>query len=358
MAAPLRVATVGTGYFSRFHYDAWGRMPDVAVVGICSLDPAAATALAAGLARDMAAPDGSTGAGVAPALFSDVATMLDAVQPDLLDIITPPATHLPMLRVAAARGVPVICQKPMAPTPAAAAEMVDVAAAAGIPLVIHENFRWMPWFRHARTMIDAGRLGALHSVAFRLRPGDGQGPEAYQARQPYFRQMPRFLVVETGIHFIDSFRFLMGEVVAVTARLRRINPAIAGEDAGYILFEFATGATGLLDANRLNEHDADDCRLTLGDMHLEGSGGVLRLDGRARLFWKPHGAPEQPEPYDWQRRGFAGDCVYHQLRHMVAHLRNGTAAVNDGRAYLRNIAIQEAVYRSAAEGRTITLDPA
>ena len=42
-----------------------------------------------------------------------------------------------------------------------------------VPLVIHENFRWMPWYREAARMIAAGLLGTLHAIAFRLRPGDG-----------------------------------------------------------------------------------------------------------------------------------------------------------------------------------------
>jgi len=53
------------------------------------------------------------------------------------------------------------------------------------------------------------------------------------------------LVHETAIHFIDTFRFLLGEVSGVTARLRRMNPHIVGEDAGIIMFEFAAGQTGL-----------------------------------------------------------------------------------------------------------------
>ncbi len=104
---------------------------------------------------------------------------------------------------------------------------------------MHENFRWQPWYREAKRLIDSGTLGTLHSIAFRLRPGDGQGLDAYLDRQPYFQRMPRFLVFETAIHWIDTFRFLLGEVEAVAARLRRINPAIDGEDAGYIIFEFA-----------------------------------------------------------------------------------------------------------------------
>src|SRR6185436_16129600 len=111
-------------------------------------------------------------------------------------------------------------------------ELVETAERAGITLVVHENFRWTPWHREARRLLDAGFLGALHGIAFRLRPGDGQGARAYLDRQPYFQKMPRLLVHETAIHWIDSFRYLMGEVVSVFASLRRINPAIAGEDAG------------------------------------------------------------------------------------------------------------------------------
>ena len=89
----------------------------------------------------------------------------------------------------------------------------------GGQLVVHENFRWQPWYREAHRLIRDGVLGKLHSVAFRLRPGDGQGPRAYLERQPYFQKMPRLLVHETAIHWIDTFRFLMGEITAVYASL-------------------------------------------------------------------------------------------------------------------------------------------
>ena len=45
-----------------------------------------------------------------------------------------------------------------------------------IPLAVHENFRWQPWYREAKRLSTSGALGTPHSVAFRLRPGDGQGP--------------------------------------------------------------------------------------------------------------------------------------------------------------------------------------
>ena len=231
-----------------------------------------------------------------------------------------------------------------------------MAERAGVPLVVHENFRFQPWYREAKRLIDAGVLGALHAVAFRLRPGDGQGPRAYLDRQPYFQHMPRFLVVETAIHWIDTFRYLMGEVEAVTARLRRVNPVIAGEDAGYLIFEFAGGATGLFDGNRLNDHVAANPRRTMGEMWLEGSGGVLRLDGDARLWWKPH----------QRRRGRArlrprhARHVRRRLLRVAAAARRGApahrrAGREHGARLSRQPAVQEAVYVSHREGRRVAL---
>jgi predicted dehydrogenase len=91
-------------------------------------------------------------------------------------------------------------------------------------------------------------------------------------------------------------------------------------------------------------------------MWLEGERGVLRLDGEARLWWKPHGGPEAEHPYD---RGpddaFGGGCCEALQRHVVAHLLEGAPLENTGRDYLANLRVEEAVYRSAAEGRRIAL---
>ena len=340
----LRVAVAGAGYFAQFHLEAWKRIEQqglVKLVAVAEPDPAR---LKQALEKH----------GIAKG-FADAGVMLREIDVDLFDIATPPATHLDLVRRAAARGIDCISQKPLAPTYDEACEIVEVAETADIALVVHENFRWMPWFREMRHCLDTGLIGTPHAVSVRLRPGDGQGPAAYLDRQPYFQTMPRLLVHETAIHFIDAFRFLLGEVCAVTARLRRVNPAIAGEDAGYVLFEFADGATALIDGNRLNDHVAANPRLTMGEHWLEGSGGVMRLDGDGQLHWKPHRADETPHAYDWENRGFAGDCVYAQQRHIAECMVEKRTPVNTGREYLRNYAIEEAVYRSHAERRTVDI---
>jgi predicted dehydrogenase len=346
MIRPLRVAVAGAGYFSRFQYLGWRNMARdglVELVGLANRDRAKGEATAARFS--------------VPRVFGTVAELLDATDPDLLDVITSPPTHREFVGAAVERGVATICQKPFGTDYADALAITESAEAAGVPLIVHENFRWEPWYREAKRLLAGGQLGELHAITFRLRPGDGQGARAYLDRQPYFQTMPRLLVVETGIHWIDTFRFLCGEVRAVTARLRRINPAIVGEDAGYVIFEFEGGATGLFDGNRCNDHASADPRRTMGECWLEGSGGVLRLDGDARLYFKPHHGDEREHAYD---RGpddtFGGGACEWLQRHVAAHLAHGAPVENTAREYLANLVVQEAVYRSHADGRRIELD--
>jgi D-apiose dehydrogenase len=330
----LRVATIGAGYFAQFHHDAWARMDDVDLVAICDRDEAKARAASA--------------VASAPPVYTDPRAMLDAVDIDLLDIATPPDTHLAMIELAAAHKLPAICQKAFCRSLDEARQATEIAEAAGIALVVHENFRFQPWHREIKAFIDRGDLGEIMQANFRLRPGDGRGPQAYLDRQPYFQTMERFLIHETGIHFIDTFRYLFGEVSALSARLARLNPAIRGEDAGIVLFDFASGPRAIFDGNRLLDHAADNHRLTMGEMLVEGTKASLRLDGWGRLFLRPFGDREEREiSYAWNAQGFAGDSVFLLQQHVVDHVLHGAPVMNSARDYLVNLAIEEAIYRSS-----------
>ena len=129
---------------------------------------------------------------------------------------------------------------------------------------------------------------------------------------------------------------------------------IAGEDAGCVVFDFA-GASGILDGNRLADFPARNPRLTMGSLVVEGLQGTIRLDGDGGLWLKPHGGEETAHAYHWDDRGYSGDCVYALQAHVVAHLRDGTPVENIARAYLRNVEIEAAIYRSNDEQRWIDL---
>jgi predicted dehydrogenase/kynurenine formamidase len=340
----LRGLCIGAGYFARFHLEAWRRIERVEIAGVCDSDEAKAQQAAAEFNSARA--------------FTDAATAIDELKPDFVDIITRPASHLPLVELAAEEGRAIICQKPLADDFATARRIVAVARQRGARLMVHENFRFQPWHREIRTLLDSGAIGArLHTLTVHSRPGDGWGEDAYLARQPYFRQMPRLLVHETGVHFIDTFRFLGGEIDEVSAVLRRLNGVIAGEDAGLLTFRFAGGAIGVWDANRYNETTAADPRYTFGTLLAETDGGRLRLDEEGRLFIKPLGEPEREHEYAHERRGFAGDCVYFTQRHFIDCLESGEEFETSGEEYLKTLSVVEAAYKSAAANRPVAAAP-
>lgn len=329
----MRVAGVGAGYFSRFHYESWQRQEAATLVGVCDLE--------LDRARSVGAP-----------AYADLAQTLAETQPDLLDIILPPAGHAAAVRAALAAGVPwIICQKPFCTGLEEARALAAEAKAAGATLVVHENFRFQPWYRAIKSALEQGRVGEIHQITFRLRPGDGQGPEAYMDRQPYFQQMPRFLVRETAVHWVDTFRYLLGEPVSVYADLRRMNPAIAGEDAGHVLFEFPGGVRALFDGNRHLDHAADNLRRTMGEALIEGTKGTLRLTGDGAVRLRRFGATGEeqllsPDTHD----GFGGDCVHAFQSHVVACWQSGARPETLAETYLRVLEIEAAIYASDKTG--------
>ncbi len=341
LTAPLKVACVGAGYFSQFHYDSWARIDRAVLVGACDQD--VTRAVATGL----------------PA-YSDLKTMLVDQAPDVLDVIVPPQAHAQTIRMALAAGIKwIICQKPFCVGLSEARQITQEAEDAGATIVVHENFRFQPWYRVIKSALDRGDVGTLQQVTFRLRPGDGQGPTAYLDRQPYFQKMERFLVHETAVHWIDIFRYLLGNPTSVYADLRRINPAIAGEDAGYILFTHPAGVRALFDGNRHLDHAADNLRRTMGEAMFEGTEGTITLHGDGSVHLRPFRSRDAltllgPDTWD----GFGGDCVHALQSHVVAGIVDGAPLENCSRDYLVVENIEEAIYASARTGQRQDLQQA
>jgi predicted dehydrogenase len=263
---------------------------------------------------------------------------------------TPP-THLEMSKVAAELGVHVICQKPLASTFEEARQIVDCASRAGVRFMVHENWRFQPWYREIRRLLDDGAIGdRIHIMSFRSRMDDGWGRDAHLNRQPYLRTYPRLLVYENGVHFIDTYRYLGGEIASVYAVLKKLNPVIAGEDFAVVVFNFVSGATGLWDANRFNESNYPKPRYTFGEFLVDGSGGSIRLYNDARLTIQKLGQLEKEHDYPHEDRNFCGDCCYTTQRHFIDRLLDGRPFETSGPDYLCTLAVQDAVYESAAQG--------
>ncbi|MGC9342226.1 MAG: Gfo/Idh/MocA family protein [Bacteroidales bacterium] len=337
-----KLVGIGSGYFAGFQYRAWAkRIPEVEVTAMCNRHKERAMPILEEFNI--------------PAHYIDYIEMLDKEKPDIVDIITPPETHLEMCMKSADRGIDIICQKPLAPSFEEAQKIVDYVKKKGVRFMVHENWRFQPWYREIKKILDTGTIGKVHSLHFMSRMGDGWGENAYIPRQPYFRNYPRFLVYENGIHFIDTFRYLFGEVNEVYASLRKINPVIKGEDCAKIFFKMNNGVEALWDANRYNEPKVDNPRFTFGRCLIEGLKGSVRLYDDGRITIQKLGEKETEHSYQYKDVDFAGDCVYATQKHFIDCLVSGKEFESGGDDYLKSLRVQEAVYQSVKENKVITI---
>ncbi|MCX6923252.1 MAG: Gfo/Idh/MocA family oxidoreductase [Verrucomicrobia bacterium] len=339
----LKGVCIGAGYFSHFQYEAWQRIPEVEIVAFSNRDQTKAAEITRKFGLHKCYPD--------------YREMFDKEEPDFVDIITPPPSHQAICAEAAQRCIHIICQKALAPTFDEAKAIVADATAANVRFMVHENFRFQPWHREIKRQLQAGAIGELHSLAFRSRMGDGWGENAYIPRQPYFREYPRLLVFENGVHFVDTYRFLAGEISRVTSWHRRLNPVIKGEDCALVVFDFANGALGEWDANRYNETTARNPRYTFGAFLVEGTAGSIRLATDSRLTLQPLGQKELEIHYERADVNFCGDCVYFTQRHFVDRMLDGKAFETSGEEYLKTLTVQEAVYQSAETRSPVEVKP-
>lgn len=336
----LLIGVVGAGYFAQLHHAAWQRCRHTSLAGIADRNP-----------------DVTTPADIP--LYQSLEQMLVSQKLDVLDIVVPPDAHCRLIETAIDADIShIICQKPFCQSLEQAEYITAKAEAAGISLVIHESFRFQPWYRLLKSKIETGAFGQIYQFRFALRPGDGRGADAYLARQPYFQEMPRFLVHETAVHFLDLFCFLFGTPRQLYADLRQLNPVLRGEDAGVIMVEFDNHLTAIFDGNRLSDHLADNPRLTMGEAWLETEAGVIMLSGDGQLALRRHGQQDEDIilPAHQDSQSFGGDCVFHLCQHVADAWTNGQRAENTAREYLEIMKLVDTAYQSAAEGRKINLN--
>lgn len=342
-SSSLSVAVIGLGYFSQFHLDAWTSNTGAKLIAVC--DPNKTALKAASEKYDVPG-------------FDNAADLLSAVDPDIVDIVAPPEAHAALVRMSLKKNRLLVCQKPFCSTLAVAETVAADVEAADTKLVIHENFRFQPWYRTLKALLDTGELGALYHCRFDLRPGDGRGKDAYLARQPTFQNMEQFLVRETGVHFIDLFRWLFGDISAVYAELRQLNPVIKGEDAGTLIFNHTNGMVSVFDGNRLSDHAADNHRLTMGELVLSAERSSIRLDGYGRLWRRDFQTDQETEipliqPADLS--SFGGGCVQALIQHVIAGGLGLGTLENDINSYLPIMHITDACYESNRLGKKIYL---
>ncbi len=149
--------------------------------------------------------------------------MLECESLDFVDVITDVSSHSRFVKLAAVRGLPVICQKPMSVTLEESDLMVGLCREARVPFFIHENWRWQTPIRELKKKLDEGVIGK----PFRARISFCSSFPVFD-NQPFLKDLEQFILTDVGSHILDAGRFLFGEVAELFCRIHRINLGIKG----------------------------------------------------------------------------------------------------------------------------------
>lgn len=326
MVSTLKVGLIGAGWVTQHHLRGWKALGDEASV-VAIADPVAENA--AHRASEFGIP----------ACFGSAKDMLAAGGIDAVDIAAPRAVHAELARLAADHGLPILCQKPLAPTLAEAERLVaDIGDR--VRLMVHENWRFRAYYRQAAEWIRQGKIGAVKAASLNLVTSgtvpDAQGRLAALERQPFMRTESRMLVAEVLIHHLDTLRMLLGPLTVSAAALNQTCREMVGEDSAVIHLMTADGAGVAIFAS-FAAHGApaeQRDRLTI-----LGEAGTIQLDGADLSIAGAHN----------ERISFDQPTVYlgsyaATIAHFVHALRDGTPFETAPQDNLKTLRLVEDCY--------------
>ena len=340
----MPVGVIGAGAIGKTHIDRALKHADVELVGI--VDPAPQ---AEEFARSVGVP-----------WFADYGQMLDVTRPRGVLISTPNVTHARIATDCLERGVPVIVEKPIAHTVEDAQQICDVSRNKGVPALVGHHRRHNPIVRHAKQVIDSGKLGrpVIATVLATWYKPDAYFDVAWR------RQAGGGPVLMNAIHDIDLLRHLFGEIENVQAVVSNAVRGFAVEDTGAIVCKFRNGAVGTMTVSDTSvapwnwdlvagegelfpRQDADSYFLS----GTEASISLPRLE-----IWEYRSGRGWRDPLTLERTALHAACPYtEQWRHfraLIEGLEPPMCSAPDG---LRTLEATLAVHAAAESERSVRL---
>lgn len=339
----LRFALLGAGFWARFQLAAWREIEGARCVAVCDRDLQKAERLA----RELGVP----------AAHSDAEALLRSEKLDFVDVVTGVESHAPLVRLAAAHRVSVICQKPMGTTLAEAEAMVRACDAAGVTFLVHENWRWQTPIRALKKALSGGRIGA----PFRARIEMISGFPVFK-NQPALRDLEQFILADMGSHTLDVARFLFGEAESLYCQTRRVHRDIRGEDVATVMLRMKGGATVLCHMGYAENHLERD-RFPETSIFVEGETGSAEV---APDYWLRVTTSEgtlstrhPPPRFAWADPAYdiAHASLVPCLANLYAALCGHGEAETTAQDNLETVRLIFHAYESSAQDRVVSLAP-
>ncbi len=338
----MRFAAFGAGFWVPFQLSGWQELGKVECVAIYNRTVSKAEEVAHRF-------------GI-PSVYGDPEELLQSERLDFVDIITAPWTHSWLVRLAAQRKLPVICQKPMGMSFPEAEEMVRICRQTRVPFFIHENWRWQTPIRQLKEILDSGRIG----TPFRARISQVSSFPVF-SYEPNLKEWDRYILADMGSHLLDTARFLFGEASLLYCQTHRIHSDIRGEDVATMMLLMGKQTTVTIELGYAETPIEQD---VFPNTHIfvEGNKGSAEIgqDYWVRVTTESgtHARRCPPPRYLWSDPEY---LPFHASivpcnRNLLEALKGERAAETTGEDNLRTMRLVFAAYDSAQSGKAIVIE--
>ena len=323
---PLRIVQVGAGGMGKAWIRTLQANDDVELVGLVDLDLDTARSAAEQF-------------GLEAMLGTSVAEVALATGAHAVVNVTVPAAHHPVNVEAMFAGLPVLCEKPVAPTVAEGLSLAAAAEVSGQLLMISQSRRYFQGLSQLKAI--TARLGDVGVVT----------TDFFKA--PHFggfrEQMAHVLLVDMAIHSFDAVRFLLDQE-PVSVYCEEFNPSwswYSGEAAATAVFTMSGGTRYVYTGSWC----ADGLETSWnGAWRVNGAGGTAVWDGEGPPVSELLSDTTSIEPTPHEEE-IAGALV-----EFVASLRTGDTPSGEVHSNSLSLVMVEAAVQSASSGRRVLID--
>jgi predicted dehydrogenase len=289
-------------------------------------------------------------------LFEDYAALLRE-KPDGVIITSENARHLPLAEMAAAAGVAILCEKPLATTRADAKKIVEICQRANVSLMTAFPMRFSSPTIEVKKLIDSGKPGAIWGCN---TTNQGALPIFHQQENLAFLNRNWFTdkhlagggaVVDHVVHLADLLRWFLGcEVTEVFSETNTILHAgqVEVETGGLVMLTFENGTFASIDCS----WSKPAYYPTWGGLKMElvSENGLITLDAFKQIITLYSDKTQRPQWGYW-----GSDANEGLLRDFISAIREKRPPAITGYDGYKAVEIVMAAYESAQTGQPVTL---
>lgn len=336
----IRIGVVGCGRISKNHFGSIQKHADaIELVGVCDIDREVLTAHE----HQYGVPG-----------FQDLDDMLREVRPDLVALCTPSGIHADQAAITARHGIHVMTEKPMATRWSDGVRMVRACDEAGVHLFVVKQNRRNSTLQLLKRAVDEKRFGKIHMVHINVF---WARPQSYydQAKWRGTWELDGGAFMNQASHYVDLLDWLIGPVEKVQCMTSTYRD-IEVEDTGVMNIRWRSGTLGSMSVTMLAYPNNIEGSITiLGEKGSVRIGGVAVNEIEMWQFAEPKDYDGNIETASYQTTsvyGFGHPLYY---KNVVDVLTLGREPETDGREGLKSLELLIAAYRSARDGKTISL---